>query len=557
MKSYSLYDPVLFSGVELKPDTCDLKGGDLKGDDLVHFNRLLLEDYYGKKITRKGTLQIYRAHNCIRFHTWGNKECCLAKGATGATLKDCEPGESGKGSAEGAEEPQSNPECFDQECPPPANPPAPEPGHRILRLKPGDFLLLEEVKSPVTGQPEDADPGHRHVVRLTKVIPSDDQVTNEPLVEVEWSNEDALPFSLCISALERPPSCRIMENISVARGNLLLTDHGGREEELLGTVQTKETERTCLAEDLTDEIAIEPAVFSAQLKKAPLTFSQPVEPGLSASRLLKQDPKEALSCLELYASQEEKMPTGASFGESEAEGEIHETKWSAVPDLLSSNRLDRDFVAEMDEGGLAHLRFGDGELGRRPEAGTQFRAVYRIGNGPEGNVGRDVITHIVFRDTLISGLDIRSRNPLPASGGTAREKIEDVKLMAPYAFRQKLQRAITADDYALLAQGPGVQRAACTLRWTGSWHEAMIAVDPLGIVEAEEDLLQEVESSLYPYRRMGHDMAVKPAHYVALDIELTVCVLPSLPAGPRRGRSSRSLQQQDYDRWQAGLLPPR
>jgi len=103
--------------------------------------------------------------------------------------------------------------------------------------------------------------------------------------------------------------------------------------------------------------------------------------------------------------------------------------------------------------------------------------------------------------------------------------------MAPYAFRQKLQRAITADDYALLAQGPGVQRAACTLRWTGSWHEAMIAVDPLGIVEAEEDLLQEVESSLYPYRRMGHDMAVKPAHYVALDIELTVCVLPSYLRG--------------------------
>ena len=31
----------------------------------------------------------------------------------------------------------------------------------------GDVLILEEVRGPHTGQPEDADPSHRHAVRLT------------------------------------------------------------------------------------------------------------------------------------------------------------------------------------------------------------------------------------------------------------------------------------------------------------------------------------------------------------------------------------------------------
>ena len=37
-----------------------------------------------------------------------------------------------------------------------------------------------------------------------------------------------------------------------------------------------------------------------------------------------------------------------------------------------------------------------------------------------------------------------------------------------------------------------VQRAAARLRWTGSWYEVLVAVDPLGREEAEEALLCEI-----------------------------------------------------------------
>ena len=89
-------------------------------------------------------------------------------------------------------------------------------------------------------------------------------------------------------------------------------------------------------------------------------------------------------------------------------------------------------------------------------------------------------------------------------------------------------RAITADDYAEVAQqNDKLQRAACELRWTGSWYEARVAVDPCNSEEADTALLAKIEGYLYQYRRMGHDLAVVPARYVPLDIGLEICVLPT------------------------------
>lgn len=76
-----------------------------------------------------------------------------------------------------------------------------------------------------------------------------------------------------------------------------------------------------------------------------------------------------------------------------------------------------------------------------------------------------------------------------------------------------------------------VQRAAARLRWTGSWYEVLVAIDPLESVEADEGLLCEIAGHLYRYRRIGHDTVVKPARYVALDIEMTVCALPDYLRG--------------------------
>src|SRR5262249_24587619 len=126
--------------------------------------------------------------------------------------------------------------------------------------------------------------------------------------------------------------------------------------------------------------------------------------------------------------------------------------WRPLNDLLESGPDDRVFVAENDNQGYAHLRFGNGILGRLPDAGTAFRADYRVGNGRAGNVGAQTISYIVFRRSKLTGVTTKPRNPFAAMGGQDPEPIADVKQFAPYAFRDELQRAVTADDYSTIAE---------------------------------------------------------------------------------------------------------
>ena len=129
----------------------------------------------------------------------------------------------------------------------------------------------------------------------------------------------------------------------------------------------------------------------------------------------------------------------------------HVRKWTPVPDLLESGPHDPHFVVETDDEGRAHLRFGDGDLGEMPAAGTVFDAEYRVGNGTAGHVGAEAITCVVFTSLVANAGTLRPRNPLPAVGGTDPEPVEEVKAFAPHAFRSTPQRAITAADYASLA----------------------------------------------------------------------------------------------------------
>ena len=240
--------------------------------------------------------------------------------------------------------------------------------------------------------------------------------------------------------------------------------------------------------------------YAEGLAATSLAFAGP------ARDALRQDPHDALPVIRLRAE-----PGGG--------------QWSVRRDLLASGPADRHFVAESDDGVL-HLRFGDGEQGRAPAPGTAFLADYRVGSGTAGNVGAGAIRHIVFCSGDPDAIGA-VRNPFPAQGGTDPQPLADVKIIAPGSFRRGLQRAVTAEDYAALAgQLPGLQRGAASLRWTGSWYEAQIAVDPLGTGEADEALLERVREGVFRYRRIGHDLAVERAQYVSLLLGLRVCALP-------------------------------
>lgn len=441
------------------------------------------------------TLSFHAAHSEIHFYTWGRRGCHLSAGATSATLLDAYGGE---GEA------------------------------RHLALKEGDILIFEEVRGPKTGVLADADPTRRHAVRLTTVTPGQDPVVPDaegrptPYVEIEWAWADRLPFPLCLSTTGPAPDCALLENISVARGNALLVDHGRTlPAEDLGEIPTVQTEAACNCVGQPGEIQTTAGKFSAKLAKAPLTFQTPLRE-LPAARTLNQDPEDALAVVRLTSNPPR--------------------PWEVRYDLLASRPNEWHFAVEIDNEGTGHLRFGQAGLGATPAAGMTLSAQYRVGNGRAGNVGAEVISRLVLEDFWVDGVAISVRNPLPAVGGQDAEPIAEAKRYAPHRFRKRLERAIVAEDYRTLAEEDDrLQRAAARLVWTGSWYEADVAVDPLGRERIRTGFLEAIERRLEPYRRIGHDLHVVRARYVPLDIAIAVCVKPDYQRGHVKAALMRAL----------------
>jgi predicted phage baseplate assembly protein len=194
--------------------------------------------------------------------------------------------------------------------------------------------------------------------------------------------------------------------------------------------------------------------------------------------------------------------------------------WPIHRDLLNSKGYEQHAVVELDNEGIASLRFGDDESGARPDSGTEFNVTYRVGNGPEGNVGTEAIKHLVSLDDRV----VAVRNPLPAQGGLAAEKAAQIRRRAPQAFRTQL-RAVTSEDYAnFTAAHPGIQQAAATPRWTGSWHTQTITVDRNGGVPLDAKFETQLATGLERYRMAGHDLNFNDPVFVSLQLELQVCV---------------------------------
>ena len=401
-------------------------------------------------------------HNLLDLYTWTDEQCCLPKGATRATLV----------------------------------------GGFSPALVEGQLLLFEETAGSRTGRQVDADRTHRHVVRLTEVTsvapvtgdPLVDPLTGAPIVEVAWSAADELPFPFCISALTSDGTTEQHTVCGVARGNIVLVEHGatvaapvtlGKETDVAGRWLPRLPEgRPTWAVPYQDRL---PADHTGTRLRAP------------ASVLLDLDPRQALPRIEVR----------------DQDG----NDYDPVRDLMSSLAEDAHFVVETEEDGRTTLRFGDGTYGRRPDPGRDHDATFRVGHGAVGNIGPDSIRRMSPVDA-----DVTVTNPVPAVGGVDPEPTEEVRLAAPHAFRVQ-ERAVTEADYGtmLTERMEDVQRAAGRMRWTGSWYTAFVTVDRARGCEVDAPYRQRVRRFLDRYRMAGVDVGVASPVPVPLEIELAVC----------------------------------
>ena len=220
--------------------------------------------------------------NQIALYTWGDRECCLPKGSTSVWLVDQLPIDAAPAPAPGD--------------PAAAAAPASEVStERPLQLHAGDHLLLEEVVGPDTGNAADADRSHRQVVRITSVTEDVDQLTGTPVVLVTWDDCDALTFPLCISTIGPAPDCHYLEPVSVARGNVVLVDHGCTQPpEPLAPVPDPTVPDVCAGEcEPADAIPQSPRYRPPPLAGRPLTYAETVAVGACAADALVRDSRAA------------------------------------------------------------------------------------------------------------------------------------------------------------------------------------------------------------------------------------------------------------------------
>lgn len=402
-----------------------------------------------------------------------------------------------------------------------------DPGRRIA-LAPGDFLLIEEVleavavpgTSIVVGNAS-PDPMRRHVVRLTGVTQGNDPIGQRdgggiprPLdtLLLSWDVEDAprgaLPLTRVTSGdeVDGVPAGSTDQPTLIARGNIVLADHG----------ETKGVD-TLFA-------AVKPRRRRAHmaLSAGPVTWRRRFDGGSTAAAALRP----AASGAEPAIRVRQEVGAGGN------------PVWTVVEELVASDGDDQHLVLDVEQGGAASLRTGDGIAGRLPDPAVPMVARYRIGNGIEGNVGAEAIGHLLadaytgLDGSLLQGFtgqpsDVALvRNPLAAVGGVAPETIAEVRVKAPIGFRTQ-ERAVVHDDYvAFLRRDPLVANAKAIEQWTGSWRAIVLLVDLVGGGPIDAATEERFRARLEPVRLAGHLLEFRSPALVPLEIGMRVCVAP-------------------------------
>ncbi|PML76318.1 baseplate J/gp47 family protein [Enterovibrio norvegicus] len=433
---------------------------------------------------------LFAAHNEMLFYTWSDARCHLPRGATQATLA----------------------------------------GH-LPDLDAGMYLAIEEITGANTGNHAGAVLNHRHVVLLTETQafdeggdPLTDPVTGDEITLIHWHARDALITPVCISSeTSIEEGRRYIEPVSVARGNMVLVDHGQTlSNETLPSVpepylawapgkgrEAKQRKSGNCAETGCEPRQAEllPPRYQPHLAYAPLTFS----------------PDYFAQSETVAASDVLRTPIPADTYPNialQSDDGVETLSYDPVRDILASDSAARVFKPEVERDGAVSLRFGDNVFGRRPLSGTAFSATYRVGIGSAGHIGADKLHHLALALPEVTAV----RNITAGAGGRNPETNANIRKRAPFLFKTQ-ERAVTREDYKTLGQRLAwIQDVSCAYVHTGSWITTFALPDPKGRVGMLDEQRTELRHHYEKYRLAAHDVEVSTPVYVPLEITLHVCL---------------------------------
>lgn len=226
--------------------------------------------------------------------------------------------------------------------------------------------------------------------------------------------------------------------------------------------------------------------------------------------------------------------------------------WPAADDLLGAGRAEEKLQLDWSSGMVVA---GDGDNGAIPVANPNnpdanvVALQYRYGGGQRGNVAAKAINHLL---SPLDGLDSgKIENLFAASGGRDEERLDDAKKRARLSLRSR-DRAVTVDDFELLAQQAGNVRRAKAMalahpQFPGVQVPGAVSViivpddggaftglDATAPPQPSEGLLRAVCDYLDTRRLLGTELFVIAPRYVPVAISAQVVVRDDAsPAGVR------------------------
>jgi hypothetical protein len=190
--------------------------------------------------------------------------------------------------------------------------------------------------------------------------------------------------------------------------------------------------------------------------------------------------------------------------------------------LVELNATSLVYFIQETEDGLYELKFGDGVFGTALSNGNILVIRYLVSNGALAND----INALTYADTITNVTAATFTAADPATGGSARESIAQIKFNAPKSYEAQ-NRAVTAEDYrALLLAQPTVDSVVV---WGGedndppTYGKVFIAVKPVtGSVLTATEKLNLISSVIAPKKILTVQTEIVDPEYIYISISTTV-----------------------------------
>lgn len=217
-----------------------------------------------------------------------------------------------------------------------------------------------------------------------------------------------------------------------------------------------------------------------------------------------------------------------------------------VDNFLGSSAADKHFVVLVDQSDKATVRFGNGVNGAIP-SGT-ITLAYKTGGGAKGNVNAGTLTKLLASLTDDNGNPVTATvtNPTPASGGSDRQTIAQIKVLAPESIRV-LGRTVSREDFEINARR--LSQVARALMLTSNEdsgipeNTGILYVIPQGGGSPSEALKAAVLEQVtvaFP-STLTFQVSVQNPTYLALDVSANVFLRQGANAAAVRRAISKAL----------------